>query len=64
MFIGPPNPPPPSNNGLKWVKEIETNQITQEEKEDSWMGGKDILCQLWAHQHRQELQVQVYIEHS
>jgi hypothetical protein len=29
-----------TDNGLKWVKEIEVNQIRKEEKEDSWMGGK------------------------
>jgi hypothetical protein len=31
---------PKKNNGLKWVKEIEANQIKQKEKEDSQMGGK------------------------
>jgi hypothetical protein len=29
-----------SNNELKWVKETKAHQLRQQEKEVSWMGGK------------------------
>ncbi len=52
----------------QWVNGLKKSKLTRSSKRrrriHEWVGNKkDKPCQLWAHQHKQELQVKVYIEH-